>query len=102
MHSSSAGSLGEPLLDPLADYSHAHGGISVIRGFGRLYFLTSQSQGSAEIREFRIGDADLPYGRFLKGFGEGADGEIYVCVSSALAPFAPGSVGAMPALGFRW
>jgi glucose/arabinose dehydrogenase len=113
------GPLGEPLLDPIVEYSHPgsgfdpEGGITVISGFvyrgscspalqgryifgdfaqefsspsGRLFFLEEVS-GSFEILEFQIGFGDVAYGRFLKGFGEGEDGEVYVCGSTALAPF---------------
>jgi glucose/arabinose dehydrogenase len=108
------GPLGEPLLDPIVDYSHAEGGITVIGGFvyrgpasptlrgkyvfgdfaaqffapsGRLYHLASTAPGSFEIREFQIGALDRPYGLFLKGFGEDEKGELYACGSTALAPF---------------
>ena len=114
------GPLGEPLLDPIAEYAHPgsgfspEGGITVVGGFvyrgsqspsldgkyvfgdfsgqfsvpsGRLYFLEEPTPGSFEIREFQIGAADSPYGLFLKGFGEGEDGEVYACGSTALAPF---------------
>ncbi len=104
------GPLGEPLIDPIADYSHAEGGISVIGGFvyrgssspslvgkylfgdfsaqffvpgGRLYFLEASDP---TIRELQIGADDVPYGLFLKGFGEDEDGEVYVCGSLDLAP----------------
>jgi glucose/arabinose dehydrogenase len=108
------GPSGEPLLDPIVDYTHAEGGITVIGGFvyrgslspsltgtyvfgdfseaffapsGRLYFLAEPAPGSFEIREFRITSDDAPYGLFLKGFGEDEDGEIYTCGSTALSPF---------------
>lgn len=113
------GPLGEPLLDPIAEYSHPgsgfspEGGITVIGGFvyrgsrspslvgkyvfgdfsgqfsvpsGRLYFLEEPTPGDYEIREFQIGADDLPYGLFLKGFGEDEDGDVYACGSTALAP----------------
>jgi glucose/arabinose dehydrogenase len=107
---SDVGPMGEPLLDPIADYSHEEGGISVIGGFvyrgsqspglvgsyvfgdfaaqfvvpsGRLYFI---AESDTSIQEFQIGPDDVPYGLFLKGFGEGQDGEIYVCGGSDLAP----------------
>lgn len=120
---SSTGPSGEPLLDPIVDYSHQEGGISVIGGFvyrgarsprlfgtyvfgdfsaqftvpgGRLYFLEQTSDDGLggdpfeteqfEIREFRIGADDVPYGLFLKGFGEDEEGEIYACGSTELAP----------------
>lgn len=112
--------LGDPLIDPIAAYSHPgsgfepEGGITVIGGFvyrgsaspllvgtyvfgdfaqafsdptGKLYHLVQPTPGGYEIREFQIGFDDRPYGLFLKGFGEGEDGEIYACGSVALAPF---------------
>ncbi len=113
------GPLGEPLLDPIVEYSHDVGGISITGGFvyrgscslalrgkyvfgdfaaqftvpsGRLYYLVEPMPGSFEIREFQIGVGNLPYGLFLKGFGEDEAGEIYVCGSSQLAPFGTGGV----------
>jgi glucose/arabinose dehydrogenase len=113
------GPLGEPLLDPIVEYSHDVGGITVVGGFvyrgscsrvlsgkyvfgdfaaaftvpsGRLYFLIEPTPGSFEIREFQIGIGNVPYGLFLKGFGEGEDGEIYVCGSTELAPVGSGGV----------
>ncbi len=107
---SATGPQGEALLDPIADYSHAEGGLSAVGGFvyrgsrspslvgkylfgdfsagfavpgGRLYFLEPSNP---TIRELQIGLADVPYGRFLKGFGEGEDGEIYVCGTTVLGP----------------
>jgi hypothetical protein len=59
---------------------------------GRLYFLQESTPGSFEIREFQIEPDDLPYGLFLKGFGEDEDGEIYTCGSTALAPFGESGV----------
>ncbi|MHC4891198.1 MAG: PQQ-dependent sugar dehydrogenase, partial [Planctomycetota bacterium] len=102
------GPIGEPLLDPIAEYAHPgsgfspEGGITVVGGFvyrgsrspslvgkyvfgdfsgqfvvpsGRLYYLDESTPGDFEIREFQIGADDIPYGLFLKGFGEGEDGE---------------------------
>ncbi|MEE9533796.1 MAG: PQQ-dependent sugar dehydrogenase [Acidimicrobiia bacterium] len=114
------GPLGEPLLDPIVEYSHPgsgfppEGGITVVGGFvyrgsrspslvgtyvfgdfaqefvlpsGSLYFLIEPVPGNFEIRRFRITEDDLPYGLFLKGFGEDEEGEIYACGSVELAPF---------------
>ncbi|OLE64683.1 MAG: hypothetical protein AUG03_08360, partial [Acidobacteria bacterium 13_1_20CM_2_68_14] len=110
---SSTGPLGEPLLDPIVDYSHAEGGISVIGGYvyrgsrspslvgryvfgdfsssfstpgGRLYFLDGSDASGYAIKEFTIGREDIPYGLFLKGFGQGEDRELYALGSIALAP----------------
>lgn len=107
------GPLGEPLIDPIAEYIHDEGGLSVIGGFvyrgtrspalkgtyvlgdfsrefstpdGRLYYL-EQGQSGFSIRQFRIGAVDRPYGLYLKGFGEDEQGELYVCGTGALAPF---------------
>ncbi|MBW2418681.1 MAG: PQQ-dependent sugar dehydrogenase [Deltaproteobacteria bacterium] len=110
------GPHGEPLIDPIADYSHAEGGISVIGGFvyrgsqgpslvgkyvfgdfsatfgspgGRLYFL---EESDPSIRELQIGAFDDPYGLFLKGFGEDEDGELYVCGSTQLGAVGAGGI----------
>ena len=110
---SATGPLGEPLLDPIVDYSHAEGGISVIGGYvyrgsrspslvgryvfgdfsssfstpgGRLYFLDGSDAAGFAIKEFTIGRNDAPYGLFLKGFGQGEDRELYALGSIALAP----------------
>ena len=113
------GPLGEPLLDPIVDYTHADGGLSIIGGFvyrgfespsligtyvfgdwsmdfstplGRLYYLEETGPESYAIREFQIGADDQAYGRFLLAFGEGEDGEIYVCGSTDLAPIGEAGV----------
>ncbi len=110
---SSTGPLGEPFIEPIADYSHADGGISVIGGYvyrgarspglagkylfgdfsnafgspgGRLYYLDGPAAPGVTIREFVNGAEDAPYGRFLKGFGEDEDREVYAMGSTALAP----------------
>ena len=116
---SDTGPHGEPLIDPIVEYSHPgsgfgfEGGITVIGGFvyrgsqspslsgnyifgdfaqaffnpsGTLYFLENPTGENPEIQQFQIGLDDLPYGLFLKGFGEGEDGEVYACGSTALAP----------------
>ena len=54
---------------------------------GSLFFIAEPVPGNFEIRRFQITEDDLPYGLFLKGFGEDEDGEIYTCGSEALAPF---------------
>ncbi len=110
---SSTGAFGEPFIEPIVDYSHAEGGISVIGGYvyrgtrspdltgkyvfgdfsasfgapgGRLYFLERPDPDSFAIREFVNGPGDRPYGLFLKGFGEDQDREVYALGSTALAP----------------
>jgi glucose/arabinose dehydrogenase len=104
------GPLGEPLIDPIANYAHTDGGIAVVGGFvyrgssspgllgkylfgdfstaffapdGRLFYL---EESDPTIRELQIGDDDVPYGLFVKGFGEDEDGELYVCGSADLGP----------------
>ena len=106
------GQFGEPLIDPIVDYSHQDGGISIIGGYvyrgarspaltgiylfgdfsstfgaprGRLYHLENGAGGPA-IREFVIAPGDRPYGRFLKGFGEDEAGEVYAIGSTVLGP----------------
>lgn len=114
---SDTGPFGEPLIGPIAEYDHDNGdGISIIGGFvhrgsefpglngryvfgdfssgfgspdGKLYHLDYDG-GSNTIEEFRIGPNNDALGLFVKGFGEDADGELYVLASSALAPFGTG------------
>ncbi|MBK8268218.1 MAG: PQQ-dependent sugar dehydrogenase [Planctomycetes bacterium] len=115
----STGALGEPLLEPVASYDHSNGdGISIIGGFvyrGTLFpalvgkyvfgdFSTSFGSPEAQlyymdadgvpntIFEFSNGLNNDPYGVFLKGFGEDADGEIYVLGSTVLGPTGTGGV----------
>jgi glucose/arabinose dehydrogenase len=112
------GADGAPLLPPLVEYDHTDG-ISVIGGFvyrgsrspalfghyvfgdfataffepsGRLFYVVDMSAPAPEIFEFQIGAEDRPYGLFLKGLGEGEDGEVYVCGSTALEPYGTGGV----------
>lgn len=101
------------LIDPIAEYLHEEGGLSIIGGYvyrgtlnpelegqyvfgdfsgaffqptGRLYFLHEHQPGTFQIMEFRLTGRDLPYGRFLKGFGEDENGELYVLGTTALGP----------------
>ena len=97
------------LIDPILQYDHDEG-ISIIGGFvyrgslipeldgkyvfgefsrsfqapgGRLFYA---DLATGQIFEFRLGDADLPLGTFVKGFGEDMDGELYVTVGDTVAP----------------
>ena len=106
------------LIDPITEYSHAEGGISITGGFiyrgsqysrlvgkyvfgdfssafnmprGRLYYLDDTTPG-AVIKEFKIFPGNRPYGLFLKGFGLDEAGEIYACGSTSLGPFGTGGV----------
>jgi len=95
------------LIDPIAEYDHGEGSV-VIGGFvyrgklvpvldglyvfgdwgsfakpsARLFYLDP----NAVIQELRIGLADRPAGFWLRGFGEDADGELYVFGSAVLGP----------------
>lgn len=107
------GAGGEPLLDPVSVYSHSEGGLSVIGGYvyrgslnphlteryiygdfsaqffvplGRLYYFDTTGPDAFVRKEFNIAPDGAPFGRFLKGFGEDEDGEIYICASLDLAP----------------
>lgn len=110
--SGTGGALGDPLLDPVNEYTHAEGGLSVIGGFvyrgtrspelaskyifgdfsgdfgptGRLYYFDIAGADSFVRKEFFITPNGDPLGMFLKGFGEGEDGEVYVLASDVLAP----------------
>jgi glucose/arabinose dehydrogenase/plastocyanin len=105
------------LIDPIAEYTHEDGGLSIIGGYvyrgsgspclegtylfgdfsadfgptGRLYYLTEPMPGQFEILRIQIGFDDQPLGRYLKGMGEDEDGEVYALVSTDLAP--TGSTG---------
>ena len=97
------------LIDPILQYDHDEG-ISIIGGFvyrgslipnlvgkyvfgefsrsfqapdGRLFYADLET---GQIFELRIGDADLPLGKFVKGFGEDLAGELYVTVADVGAP----------------
>lgn len=102
------------MIDPIAQYDHDDGtatiGGYVYRGgaipglagtyvfgdwgtfgapSGRLFYL-DETNG---VKEFRIGHQDRPLGIWLKGFGQGADGELYVFGSRWLGP--SGNTGRM-------
>lgn len=106
----STGPLGEPLLDPVAEYDHGDG-IAVVGGFvyrgsqfpqlvgkyvfgdfsisfgpdGRLFWLDADGDLSS-IFEFRIGVADEPLNHSVFGFGEDEDGELYLLASEGVGP----------------
>lgn len=94
------------LIDPIAQYDHDDGS-AVIGGFvyrgtalpalagryvfgdwgsgaptGRLFYLDAANT----VTELRIGPGDRQLGLWLKGFGEGPDGELYVFGSRWLGP----------------
>jgi hypothetical protein len=99
------------LIDPLAEYDH-NSGTAIVGGFiyhgsllpqldgdyvfgdfsngpfsgppnGRLFY---SDLSTGQINEFILGTQDLPFGMWLKGFGEDSNGEIYVTASTALGP----------------
>lgn len=98
----------DDVLDPVAQYDHDDGSV-VIGGFvyraadipeltglyvtgdfgrfnsptGRLFYL----DGTEGLKEFQIGPSDEPFGRWLKGFGQDRQGNVYICASSMLGPF---------------
>jgi hypothetical protein len=101
---SNTGPFGEPLTDPIAQYLHPEG-VSIIGGFvyrgsiftelygkyvfgefsqnginplGRLLYLDVDA-GSTQIKEFIY---NAPFGRFLRGMGEDANGEIYLLTTT--------------------
>ena len=56
---------------------------------GRLFYLDNAGATPA-IRSLRIGADNRPLGRFLKGFGQDSNGELYALVSSRLGPSGAG------------
>ena len=102
------------MIDPIAVYDHDDG-LAVIGGYvyrgasipaltgtyvfgdwgsfstpsGRLYFL-DETNG---VQELRIGIEDRPLGLWLKGFGQGPDGEMYLFTTRWLGP--SGNTGRM-------
>jgi len=102
------------LVYPIHEYHHDIGGISVIGGFfyrgtnypelvgryvfgdfsssfgvpdGKLFNLDESRPGIWERSDFFIMPSNAPLGRFVKGFGEDEDGEIYLLSSTALGPY---------------
>jgi glucose/arabinose dehydrogenase len=97
------------LTNPLAQYSHDDG-IAVLGGFvyrgsnvlalpgkyvfgdlaapgsvsGRLFYQDDLNSGT--INEFRIGNQERALGLLLKGFGQDANGEIYVLADTNIGP----------------
>jgi glucose/arabinose dehydrogenase len=105
------GPLGEPLLDPVAEYDHGDG-IAIVGGFvyrgsrfpelvgkyvfgdfsrtffpadGRLFYLDADGDLSS-IFELRNGDLDVPLSSYLLGIGEDEAGELYATTSDNLGP----------------
>jgi len=100
------------LIDPISEYTHAEGGTAVIGGYvyrgaaypqlqgiyvygdfsfdfgptGNLYYFELSGPDEFVRQEFFIAPNGDPFGKFLKGFGEDEDGEVYVCASGTLAP----------------
>ncbi len=113
------------LTDPIVEYSQSDGGLSIIAGFvyrgsqwpglfgrfifgdfsmafqqplGRLYYLDEPEPGKFQILEFRITSGNVPYGKFLKGFGRDEAGEIYVLGTTTLGP--TGTSGVVQRIAF--
>ncbi|GEM_PF-179428 len=102
------------LIDPIAMYDHDDG-LAIIGGFvyrgstistlagryvfgdwgsfsapnGRLFYLDEANA----VKEFKLGIEDRPLGLWLKGWGQDANGELYVFCSKALGP--SGATGRM-------
>ncbi len=111
---SDTGPLGEPLLDPVAEYDHGDG-IAVIGGFvyrgslfpelvgkyvfgdfsvdfgptGRIFWLDADGVLS-DIFEFQLGAANDPLGLAVFGLGEDEQGEIYLLASENIGPAGTG------------
>jgi len=104
--------LGDSFIDPVSEYTHADGGLSVISGSvyrgnlspelvgeyiygdfsanfgptGRLYYFDLTGPDAFVRKNFFLSPNNDPFGQFVKGFGEGEDGEVYVLASDELAP----------------
>lgn len=116
-----ASTVGGPggLIDPVLQYDHDEG-IAIVGGFvyhgadfpeldgkyvfgdfstnfgtpaGRLFY---GDLATGQINEFQYGLADLPLGLFVKGLGEGPDGELYLLGSTTLGP--TGTTGVVVAI----
>jgi len=97
---------------PIHDYKHGPLGISIIGGYfcrgtnypalagsyvfgdfstsfgaadGKLYYLSETRTNIWERFEFSL-PGNAPLGRYVKGFGEGEDGELYLLSTTALGP----------------
>ncbi len=96
----------DDLIDPIGQYDHDEG-VAVIGGYvyrgslhadlagtyvtgdwgafgaptGRLFYLDG-----TEVKEFRLGLDDRPFGLWLRGIGEDSSGELYLFGSSNLGP----------------
>jgi glucose/arabinose dehydrogenase/plastocyanin len=105
------------MIDPIAEYTHAEGGLAIVGGYvyrgtgspcldglyvfgdfsadfgptGRLYYLEETAPDVFEIFEMRNGLTDAPLGQYLKGYGRDEAGELYVLTSTILGP--SGSTG---------
>lgn len=96
-------------IDPVAQYDHDEG-IAIVGGFiyhgtkmpwlegkyvfgdfsksfqtpsGRIFYA---DLATGAINEFALANGDLPLGLFVKGMGQGLNGEIYLLTSNLLAP----------------
>ncbi len=103
---------------PIFEYEHGPIGIAIIGGFvyrgtaypalvgkyvfgdfstgfstpdGHLYYLDQTRPGIWQRFAFQLGAAGQSFGRFIKGFGEDQDGELYVLSTTELGP--SGSTG---------
>jgi len=102
------------MIDPIAQYDHDDG-LAIIGGYvyhgtalpalqgryifgdwgsfaapsGRLFYLDAANA----VKELRIGVEDRPLGLWLRGYGQDADGEVYILCSRQLGP--TGNTGRM-------
>ncbi len=109
------GSGGEPLIDPVVEYSHDDVGIAVVGGYvyrgtalpalrGQYVFadfsadwvntptprptllVASPSADAGAVWAWRRLATDAPLSRFISGMGEDADGELYLLTRGQLGP----------------
>jgi glucose/arabinose dehydrogenase len=121
---SSTGAMGEPLLDPVAEYSHTTGisitGGHVYRGSqfpalvgkydfgdwsqsfptpsGQRFYLDADGDMS-QIFKFCLGMTNAPLGLRVMGFGKDEAGELYLCTAVSAGP--TGTGGAVHRITYR-
>jgi glucose/arabinose dehydrogenase/plastocyanin len=100
------------LIDPIAEYHHADGGLAILVGgyyrgtrfpcmqgkfvlgdfsrdfgpTGSIYFLAEPSPGVRQVQRVKLGYTNQVLGKAMKGFGQDEDGELYAMMSPSIGP----------------